>query len=79
MDLLFEEDPFLGAYFVLVDDVYCSGHGGDLMDGFSQLIELVLLEAGRQQFVLILNAAFNLLDKVGLLELHLRFTHHSDG
>jgi hypothetical protein len=49
------------------------------MDGFSQLIELVLLEAGRQQFVLILNAAFNLLDKVGMLKLHLRFSDHSDG
>ena len=46
MDLFFKEDSLLRAYFIFIDDVDCSGHGGYFMDSFSEFIELVLFEAG---------------------------------
>ena len=78
VNLLFEELPFCASDFVLVDDVDSSGEGGFFVDGLSKFVELVLFQAGREHIVLFFDAAFYLLDEVGLLELNLVFLGFSD-
>ena len=46
VDLFLKLLSLVAAYFVFIDDVDCSCEGGFDVDGFPQLIELVLLEAG---------------------------------
>ena len=73
VDLFLKLLSLVAAYFVFIDDVDCSCEGGFDVDGFPQLIELVLLEAGWEQFILIFDAAFDFFDKIGLLELYVVF------
>lgn len=59
------------AYLVFIDDVDCPDESGLFVNGFPQFVELVLLEAGREQLVLFFDAAFYFLDEIDLLELDL--------
>lgn len=76
VDLFLKQCAFVAADLVLVDDVDGAGEPGLEVDGLAQLVELVLLEAGRQQLVLLLDAALDLLDEVRLLELQLLSRPH---
>jgi len=73
VDLLLELLPLMTAYFILIDDVDRPREGSFDMYGLPQLIELILFQAGRQQFILIFNAALDFSDEVGLLELDIVF------
>ena len=71
VDLALEQFSLVAADLVLVDDVDCTGESGLAVDRFPQLIELIVFEARREQFVLGLDAPLDLPDEVGLLELQL--------
>jgi hypothetical protein len=76
MYLFFKHGSLMTSDFVLVDDVDCPGEGGLEVDGLPELVELVLLEAGGQQFVLLLDTALDLLDEVVLPELDIVLLAH---
>lgn len=70
-DLLLKQFPLVTPYLILIHYIDCSNEGRLFVDYFPELIELVLLQAGGKDFILLLNSALNLFDEVHLLELNL--------